>query len=162
MNLRPSGYEPDELPDCSIPRHYIAAPVSQLIIICLHFSFVNAALLILLIGYAAFPILFPYSFPDFKTMASPEEAFQASASTKQNKKEQILLCNIFPYPQHYDNFFRIFYQNYWLITKNFDKTLTYRGVLLYSKVKSQSGYSYFLFLAEWHIGIPEGGSATCS
>ena len=21
MNLRPSGYEPDELPDCSIPRH---------------------------------------------------------------------------------------------------------------------------------------------
>ena len=23
MNLRPSGYEPDELPDCSIPRQYI-------------------------------------------------------------------------------------------------------------------------------------------
>ena len=22
MNLRPSGYEPDELPDCSTPRHY--------------------------------------------------------------------------------------------------------------------------------------------
>ena len=22
MNLRPSGYEPDELPDCSIPRRY--------------------------------------------------------------------------------------------------------------------------------------------
>ena len=22
MNLRPSGYEPDELPDCSIPRHW--------------------------------------------------------------------------------------------------------------------------------------------
>ena len=21
MNLRPSGYEPDELPDCSTPRH---------------------------------------------------------------------------------------------------------------------------------------------
>ena len=21
LNLRPSGYEPDELPDCSIPRH---------------------------------------------------------------------------------------------------------------------------------------------
>ena len=23
MNLRPSGYEPDELPDCSTPRHYL-------------------------------------------------------------------------------------------------------------------------------------------
>ncbi len=23
MNLRPSGYEPDELPDCSTPRYYI-------------------------------------------------------------------------------------------------------------------------------------------
>ncbi len=23
MNLRPSGYEPDELPDCSTPRHSI-------------------------------------------------------------------------------------------------------------------------------------------
>ena len=23
MNLRPSGYEPDELPDCSIPRYYL-------------------------------------------------------------------------------------------------------------------------------------------
>ncbi len=22
LNLRPSGYEPDELPDCSTPRHY--------------------------------------------------------------------------------------------------------------------------------------------
>ena len=22
MNQRPSGYEPDELPDCSTPRHY--------------------------------------------------------------------------------------------------------------------------------------------
>ncbi|SQD76566.1 protein of unknown function [Moritella yayanosii] len=22
LNLRPSGYEPDELPDCSIPRQY--------------------------------------------------------------------------------------------------------------------------------------------
>ncbi len=24
-NLRPSGYEPDELPDCSTPRHYLTA-----------------------------------------------------------------------------------------------------------------------------------------
>ena len=24
LNLRPSGYEPDELPDCSIPRRYRA------------------------------------------------------------------------------------------------------------------------------------------
>ena len=23
MNLRPSGYEPDELPSCSIPRHFV-------------------------------------------------------------------------------------------------------------------------------------------
>src|SRR5699024_12655763 len=23
LNLRPSGYEPDELPDCSTPRYYI-------------------------------------------------------------------------------------------------------------------------------------------
>ena len=23
LNLRPSGYEPDELPDCSIPRHQL-------------------------------------------------------------------------------------------------------------------------------------------
>ena len=23
LNLRPSGYEPDELPDCSTPRHYL-------------------------------------------------------------------------------------------------------------------------------------------
>ena len=23
MNLRPSGYEPDELPDCSIPRRFM-------------------------------------------------------------------------------------------------------------------------------------------
>ena len=23
LNLRPSGYEPDELPDCSIPRHFL-------------------------------------------------------------------------------------------------------------------------------------------
>ena len=23
MNLRPSGYEPDELPGCSIPRHLV-------------------------------------------------------------------------------------------------------------------------------------------
>ena len=23
MNLRPSGYEPDELPDCSTPRYYV-------------------------------------------------------------------------------------------------------------------------------------------
>ena len=23
MNLRPSGYEPDELPDCSIPRQFL-------------------------------------------------------------------------------------------------------------------------------------------
>ncbi len=22
LNLRPSGYEPDELPNCSTPRHY--------------------------------------------------------------------------------------------------------------------------------------------
>ena len=22
LNLRPPGYEPDELPDCSTPRHY--------------------------------------------------------------------------------------------------------------------------------------------
>ena len=25
LNLRPSGYEPDELPDCSIPRHQLYA-----------------------------------------------------------------------------------------------------------------------------------------
>ena len=30
MNLRPSGYEPDELPDCSIPRRFVLGvwPVS--------------------------------------------------------------------------------------------------------------------------------------
>ena len=26
MNLRPSGYEPDELPNCSIPRHIALVP----------------------------------------------------------------------------------------------------------------------------------------
>ena len=26
MNLRPSGYEPDELPDCSIPRQFLSEP----------------------------------------------------------------------------------------------------------------------------------------
>ena len=26
MNLRPSGYEPDELPGCSTPRHGVWAP----------------------------------------------------------------------------------------------------------------------------------------
>ena len=26
MNLRPSGYEPDELPGCSIPRHRLVPP----------------------------------------------------------------------------------------------------------------------------------------
>ena len=26
MNLRPSGYEPDELPDCSIPRQLLSEP----------------------------------------------------------------------------------------------------------------------------------------
>ena len=26
MNLRPSGYEPDELPDCSTPRHQTKTP----------------------------------------------------------------------------------------------------------------------------------------
>ncbi len=34
LNLRPSGYEPDELPDCSTPRHTgntkaLAYPVSR-------------------------------------------------------------------------------------------------------------------------------------
>ena len=29
MNLRPSGYEPDELPDCSTPRHGIRDQVSE-------------------------------------------------------------------------------------------------------------------------------------
>ena len=24
LNLRPSGYEPDELPDCSTPRRYVS------------------------------------------------------------------------------------------------------------------------------------------
>ena len=26
LNQRPSGYEPDELPDCSIPRHLLVSP----------------------------------------------------------------------------------------------------------------------------------------
>ena len=26
LNQRPSGYEPDELPDCSTPRHLFVAP----------------------------------------------------------------------------------------------------------------------------------------
>ena len=29
LNLRPSGYEPDELPDCSTPRHRLAARSSR-------------------------------------------------------------------------------------------------------------------------------------
>ena len=38
MNLRPSGYEPDELPDCSIPRcsYYSICTVYYFIIV---FSF---------------------------------------------------------------------------------------------------------------------------
>ena len=27
LNLRPSGYEPDELPDCSTPRQYFISPM---------------------------------------------------------------------------------------------------------------------------------------
>jgi hypothetical protein len=26
LNLRPSGYEPDELPGCSTPRHHVDIP----------------------------------------------------------------------------------------------------------------------------------------
>ncbi len=36
LNLRPSGYEPDELPDCSTPRYFRTLSVSAEIII-LHF-----------------------------------------------------------------------------------------------------------------------------
>jgi hypothetical protein len=29
LNLRPSGYEPDELPDCSTPRHRASGPKAK-------------------------------------------------------------------------------------------------------------------------------------
>ena len=40
MNRRPSGYEPDELPDCSIPRYFILLFYSFLILTH-HFCVVN-------------------------------------------------------------------------------------------------------------------------
>ncbi len=42
MNLRPSGYEPDELPDCSTPRHFLFSLFyDDIYIIFLFFVFVN-------------------------------------------------------------------------------------------------------------------------
>ena len=32
LNLRPSGYEPDELPGCSIPRQWVCFPVWLIIV----------------------------------------------------------------------------------------------------------------------------------
>ena len=29
LNYRPSGYEPDELPDCSTPQAYISTPAGK-------------------------------------------------------------------------------------------------------------------------------------
>jgi hypothetical protein len=37
LNLRPSGYEPDELPGCSIPRHYRTLCLSICRCICLFY-----------------------------------------------------------------------------------------------------------------------------
>ena len=34
LNLRPSGYEPDELPDCSTPRHRLADCYSRIFGAC--------------------------------------------------------------------------------------------------------------------------------
>jgi hypothetical protein len=34
LNLRPSGYEPDELPGCSTPRHLTRLPLKTIKIIC--------------------------------------------------------------------------------------------------------------------------------
>ncbi len=32
LNLRPSGYEPDELPDCSIPRYEVILFLNEIIL----------------------------------------------------------------------------------------------------------------------------------
>ncbi len=40
LNLRPSGYEPDELPDCSTPRYTVLFLLSYLI----YFTFLNIVL----------------------------------------------------------------------------------------------------------------------
>ena len=39
MNLRPSGYEPDELPDCSTPRQHVYMIVFQLSV-CKHIFYI--------------------------------------------------------------------------------------------------------------------------
>ena len=39
LNLRPSGYEPDELPDCSIPRQRLPTVAELVVAVNLFFTF---------------------------------------------------------------------------------------------------------------------------
>ena len=41
MNLRPSGYEPDELPGCSTPRHHVGLSVARKRLLCVHLDGVD-------------------------------------------------------------------------------------------------------------------------
>ena len=43
LNLRPSGYEPDELPDCSIPRQRLPTVAELTVAVNLFFTFFSPA-----------------------------------------------------------------------------------------------------------------------
>ena len=44
MNLRPSGYEPDELPDCSTPRQVDDFAIGERVIMAFWGTCVNAGI----------------------------------------------------------------------------------------------------------------------
>ena len=44
LNQRPSGYEPDELPNCSTPRYFVVHSLECLTIIYRHLAFVKSFL----------------------------------------------------------------------------------------------------------------------
>ena len=91
LNQRPSGYEPDELPDCSIPRqakHYGASSRTWT-------------------GTELLP-------QDFKSCASTDFATKAKQIYKNNYTIYLFLCQVF-----FWYFFRVVVTNVWqLYIKN--------------------------------------------
>ncbi len=52
LNLRPLGYEPNELPDCSTPRHFLERPIRGH---CIYRVVIYRVVIYRVVKYLSFP-----------------------------------------------------------------------------------------------------------